>query len=609
MENYFMSRRLALCLLPFVFFVGCKEKTEVAESIAAIGMHGSGIMNAPESLALPTQEMLDALGPLNDIDVRWLLSDPVYVVVGQPRRFLDSPLGQGNGYIVNNMVAQLLQTPFEFDNVERFVQEINTPVEVIVEIMDNGVKVPQRGLVNRRATVLTYTEAVGPEEFFKRLPTSKKFEDIPKRKAGNREFFDLTPPNLAIPQKLAVFFADDKTVVVVEGDEAAIQETFDEKPPRGAAIERLRRTNIANSDLALVASREGVPFEAVELQSMLQQNGIAPSLANAIALGWRALTVTIDTQAEGDKPMIAAKLDTTTPKSAEEISEIVLGLIIAGQTKLVSNDESTKNTLSIPSDFALSFLNSLKVDAVGSRVDTTFTKFAGFDAAAIKGIADAQIRVQEQQKMQQRFDQLSILAQTFIVHFQKNKKFPMPFTSADGTPLLSWRVALLPSIGQEELYKKFKLDEPWDGPTNKPLLESMPPIFASNIPALEKTQTVVRCFNSEGTPLADKELQPEDLKSPQTTLLFVNVVPERAVEWTQPDVLEFDAQTIEETVGNVLFGISFVGQPMIVPIIPLSDPRAVFQRSYLASIVKGQPLPTPPQSPLPAAPPNPQPLP
>jgi RNA polymerase sigma factor (sigma-70 family) len=44
----------------------------------------------------------------------------------------------------------------------------------------------------------------------------------------------------------------------------------------------------------------------------------------------------------------------------------------------------------------------------------------------------------------------------------------------EGKPLLSWRVALLPSLGYEELYKEFKLDEPWDGPHNKPCWRRCP---------------------------------------------------------------------------------------------------------------------------------------
>lgn len=47
----------------------------------------------------------------------------------------------------------------------------------------------------------------------------------------------------------------------------------------------------------------------------------------------------------------------------------------------------------------------------------------------------------------------------------------------DGKPLLSWRVAILPYIGQESIYAQFDLDEPWDHPTNKKLIPQMPPAY------------------------------------------------------------------------------------------------------------------------------------
>src|SRR5207237_461856 len=50
----------------------------------------------------------------------------------------------------------------------------------------------------------------------------------------------------------------------------------------------------------------------------------------------------------------------------------------------------------------------------------------------------------------------------------------------DGRPLLSWRVALLPYLGEKEkeLYKQFKLDEPWDSAHNKKLVAKMPTVYA-----------------------------------------------------------------------------------------------------------------------------------
>ena len=46
-----------------------------------------------------------------------------------------------------------------------------------------------------------------------------------------------------------------------------------------------------------------------------------------------------------------------------------------------------------------------------------------------------------------------------------NNKFPRSASlSETGKPLLSWRVAILPYLEQQDLYNKFNLDEPWDSP-------------------------------------------------------------------------------------------------------------------------------------------------
>lgn len=51
-------------------------------------------------------------------------------------------------------------------------------------------------------------------------------------------------------------------------------------------------------------------------------------------------------------------------------------------------------------------------------------------------------------------------------------------TSKDGRPLLSWRVALLPYVEQDGLYRQFHLDEPWDSPHNQALIPLMPKVYA-----------------------------------------------------------------------------------------------------------------------------------
>ena len=57
---------------------------------------------------------------------------------------------------------------------------------------------------------------------------------------------------------------------------------------------------------------------------------------------------------------------------------------------------------------------------------------------------------------------------------------PPAFTiDANGKPLHSWRVLILPYLGEEEkaLYEKIKLDEPWDSEYNKQLLTIAPKVY------------------------------------------------------------------------------------------------------------------------------------
>jgi len=54
---------------------------------------------------------------------------------------------------------------------------------------------------------------------------------------------------------------------------------------------------------------------------------------------------------------------------------------------------------------------------------------------------------------------------------------PAVVYSPEGKPLYSWRVLILPFLGEERLYRQFKLDEPWDSLNNRPLLAQMPRVY------------------------------------------------------------------------------------------------------------------------------------
>jgi prepilin-type processing-associated H-X9-DG protein len=123
-----------------------------------------------------------------------------------------------------------------------------------------------------------------------------------------------------------------------------------------------------------------------------------------------------------------------------------------------------------------------------------------------------------------------------------NNNFPGNIADKKGKPLMSWRVAILPYIEQQELYNKFKLDEPWDSPNNKELIQYMPQVYTCpSRPALPKsTQTHYQVFFGPGA-LFDKD-GPTGIQNVTdgTSNTMMAVEAANAVTWTKPDDIPFD---------------------------------------------------------------------
>ena len=114
--------------------------------------------------------------------------------------------------------------------------------------------------------------------------------------------------------------------------------------------------------------------------------------------------------------------------------------------------------------------------------------------------------------------------------------------------MLSWRVAILPYIEQQNLYQQFKFDEPWDSPNNIRLLDKMPAVYAlPNRPAKGKGETFFRVFTGPRTPFDLSRNRPGPLSAglpivqftdgTSNTLLVVEAG--ESVPWTKPDELPF----------------------------------------------------------------------
>jgi len=109
----------------------------------------------------------------------------------------------------------------------------------------------------------------------------------------------------------------------------------------------------------------------------------------------------------------------------------------------------------------------------------------------------------------------------------------------DGKPGLSWRVAILPYLNENPLFKQFKLDEPWDSPNNIGLLDAMPNYY-SHPGAPGGNLTHYRVFVGNGALFDfDKQLRYPASITDGTANTILVVEAADSVPWTKPDELTF----------------------------------------------------------------------
>jgi len=129
---------------------------------------------------------------------------------------------------------------------------------------------------------------------------------------------------------------------------------------------------------------------------------------------------------------------------------------------------------------------------------------------------------------------------------------PAAIRDASDRPLLSWRVAILPFIEEETLYKQFHLDEPWDSLHNQTLLDKMPSIYRS--PGQQPPQanmTYYRVFVGPGAAFERDGLKiPDDFPDGTSNTILI-IEAGDAVPWTKPDELQYSPDQPLPSLGGV----------------------------------------------------------
>jgi hypothetical protein len=128
---------------------------------------------------------------------------------------------------------------------------------------------------------------------------------------------------------------------------------------------------------------------------------------------------------------------------------------------------------------------------------------------------------------------------------------PHAIRNQAGEPTLSWRVALLPQLGYEALYKQFRLHEPWDSPHNRQLTAQIPPELQS--PERRDQATNYLAVIGPDTALGGlRGAHPDSFEDgAENSLLVVEASDEAAVPWTQPSDLRLKFDLPRAGIGQL----------------------------------------------------------
>lgn len=113
--------------------------------------------------------------------------------------------------------------------------------------------------------------------------------------------------------------------------------------------------------------------------------------------------------------------------------------------------------------------------------------------------------------------------------------------------LFSWRVAILPFVGEEALFGQFNFDEPWDALHNMKVAEKMPSCYQSEVdPSKAGGLTRYQVFTNRDHMLfgSSGRRMPESCTDGAANTLVI-VESSQAVPWTKPVDIPFDPKKDE----------------------------------------------------------------
>ncbi len=578
MKMHSLSSGLAgrfLCLLLSVAMATGPSAAVFAQTNAAaqaVRQRVQGLEGGGESQPAPTtpppgddrdygggRESMPAIPGAGSADTSYVAPNAVAIIVLRPAQLLAAPLAQMFPVEVAS-AAGLKNLGFDPADIEQAVAFAQMPSGESPQV-DYGVAIkflkPFKGAA---------------------IPAHLRAHAAPGDLAGRKYLQSRQPmlPSLYAPDAKTLVAAPDTTL-------RQLVESKDQ-PKSGSVIDRVHAAP-PGSDLYVAVDVAALrPLMAVGLMQAAQQlpPGTPPEVQqffeapNLIS----AAELTFNVSASGPMSLVVHANDDASAERLEQLVDAGMQLyqsqLKAQMAAQATGDDPIAQAMARYMErMSVQWADSFRPQREGAKL--TFFKTEGDDPAkqqltqvAVIGILVALLlpAIQAAREAARRTDSSYKMKQIMLaLHNFHDTRKNLPahaIYNADGQPLLSWRVQILPYLedGGAELYKEFKLDEPWDSEHNRPLIARMPAVFSNPNFISEPGKTnflgVVgeHCgFNGTKQGLGFKHFTDGTSK----TIVLVEADADRAVEWTKPDDWQYDASNPSAGLGKLRPGVFNAG--------------------------------------------------
>ncbi len=153
-------------------------------------------------------------------------------------------------------------------------------------------------------------------------------------------------------------------------------------------------------------------------------------------------------------------------------------------------------------------------------------------------------------------------------HAQHKHFPPSAVIGPDGRTLHSWRVEILPLLLRQDLFDRYKMDEPWDSDHNRTLIKDGADVF--RVPNGEERNAPDACeyflvtgpstlFDGKSTPRAS------DVRDGTTNTIGL-VEAQRPIPWTKPEDVKYDPKRPLPKLGGFFidgFHVGFLNSSVV----------------------------------------------